>query len=476
MPIPDPSERPVVLAQVMAAFAVVVAAFVAATVYSESRASVIDESALSIAQNAAPSIEYLAGGRAGLRQLALAEDEYVDTFLAGGHMSPEAVAAARATLEGDVHAYLSLPRYPGEGAAWDDAKHTLDELDRALVDVVAAVPQGPAHLRQADANFRAQVEAVARAFTDDLQINADNAARLADRIQRVSRRRRRLVFGLDGVCGLATLATALLVLRLLRRHQRLARAYEEALERRADELEAFAGRIAHDVRNALVPISLSVSQLGRMELGDPPRQWIATADRGVWRLFELVEGLLAFAKAGAQPVPGEATDVAEVIRDVVLAQRPSADAAGCELRVSAVEPCRVGCNPGVLTSLVGNLIGNAIKHTDGPIRRVDVSATMRGPVVRMVVEDTGPGVPEHLRESIFQPFVRGGSAAVGVGLGLATVRRLAEGHGGRAGVDPVSGGGSRFWIELPRLDPAAGAAGSPGNPVTSRNPRPGCSA
>src|SRR5579884_1964643 len=98
-----PSERPVVSGQVMAAFAVVVAAFLAATVYSESRTSVIDESALSIATNAAPSIEHLAAGRAGLRQLALAEDDYVDTFLAGGRTSPEAVAAARATLETDVH-------------------------------------------------------------------------------------------------------------------------------------------------------------------------------------------------------------------------------------------------------------------------------------------------------------------------------------------------------------------------------------
>ncbi len=459
MPVDGPSERPVVFAQVMAAFAVVVAAFVAATVYSESRASVIDDSALSIANNAAPSIEHLAAARAALRQLALAEDEYADTFLSGGRISPAALAAARAALEGDVHAYLSLPRYPGEGQAWDDAKRTLERLDGALVEVVAAVPQGAARLREADARFRSDVEAVALAFTHDLEINADNAARLADRIQRVSRRRRHLVFGLDGVCAVATLATALLVLRLLRRHQRLARAYERALERRADELEAFAGRIAHDVRNALVPISLSVSQLGRMALDESPRHWVGTADRGVWRLFELVEGLLAFAKAGAQPVAGDTADVAEVIRDVIEAQRPSAEAAGCDLRICVVEPCRVGCNAGVLTSLIGNLIGNGIKHVDGPVRRIDVSAAVRGPLVRITVDDTGPGVPEHLRDAIFQPFVRGATSAAGVGLGLATVRRLAEGHGGRAGVESAPGGGSRFWIELPRVDAAAAAAG-----------------
>ncbi len=435
----------------MAAFAIVGVAFVGATVYSESRTSVIDHSALSIAKNAAPSIEHLAAGRAGLRQLALAEHRYVDTFLAGGRMSPDALADARAALEREVHAYLALSRYPGEEKAWGEAKRTLDDLDRAIVNVVAAVPQGRNQLKEADLRFRAQVEAVASAFTSNLRINAEMAARLADRIETVSHRRRTLVFVLDGLCALATLAAAVLVLRLLRRHQRLARAYEAALVRRAEELEAFADRVAHDVRNALVPISLSVAQLARMELGESPHERVVIADRGVWRLFSLVEGLLAFAKAGARPVPGDNVEVGDVIRDVVVAHRPSAEEANCELRAAIVESCRVACNAGVLTSIIDNLVGNAIKHMAGPIRRVEIASVLRGAVVRVTVDDTGPGVPDQLRDAIFRPFVRGDTAVSGVGLGLATVRRLASGHGGAAGVDPAPGGGSQFWIELPRI-------------------------
>ncbi|HVT09815.1 MAG TPA: HAMP domain-containing sensor histidine kinase [Polyangia bacterium] len=444
--------------QVIAAFAVVGVAFVGATLYSESRTSVIDQSALSIANNAAPSVEHLAAGRAALRQLALAEHRYVDTFLAGGRTSPDVLAEARAALEREVHAYLALPRFPGEDKVWDETKRTLDDLDRTIVDLVAAVPQGRGRLRDADVQFRSQVEAVAAAFTNNLRLNADMAARLADRIELVSHRRRTLAFGLDAVCALATLAAALLVLRLLRRHQRLERAYETALVRRADELEAFADRVAHDVRNALVPISLSVSQLARMDLGGSPHERVLVADRGVWRLFSLVEGLLAFAKAGAQPAASDNTDVADVIRDVVLAHQLSAEEAQCELRAATVEPGRVACNAGVLTSIIDNLVGNAIKHMDGPIRRVEIGSVVRGAVVRVTVDDTGPGVPEQLREAIFRPFVRGRTATAGVGLGLATVRRLADGHGGSAGVDPSPGGGSRFWIELPRVMTDAGAA------------------
>ncbi len=439
----------------MGAFAVVIAAFVGATAYSESRTSLIDQSAISIATNAAPSIERLSTLRGGIRQLVLAEDGLVDARLTGEAMPATEVTAARASLDRDMREYRALPQYPGEARAWEQARRSVEELDRSLAAVLAIGPGDPAALRAADARFREQVENVASALTASLKINADMAGQLAQQIQTVTFRRRELVFGLDLLCAGATVFTALLVLRLLRRHQRLRRDYEAALERRADEMEAFAGRVAHDVRNVLVPVSLSVSQLARMPLQDAAGRWVATADRGVSRLFALVDGLLAFAKAGAQPVPGAVADVREAIQDAAAASRPIADETGCELRVAAVPDCRVPCSAGVLTSLIGNLVGNAIEHIgDGPTRRVELSACLRGATVRVVVEDTGPGVPDPLRDKIFQPFVKGHPAVPGVGLGLATVRRLADGHGGRAGFDPVPGGGSRFWFELPQA-PAA---------------------
>jgi signal transduction histidine kinase len=436
----------------MGAFAVVIVAFITATVYSESRTSVLNDAALSIASNAAPSIEHLAASRGGLRQLLLAEDDYVDAIRAGQPISPEGMLGARALLQEELNAYRGLPQYPGEVQAWDEAQRQLNALDHTLADVLAAEKQGQESLRAADVRFRAQVMDLAKALSRSLQINADMAQRLARTIEKVSIRRRRLVFGLDVVCAVATVGAALLLLRLLRRHQRLARAYEQALERRADEMEAFAGRVAHDVRNAMAPVSLSVSHLMTIELGEQTRRWVTIADRGVWRLFDLVEGLLAFAQAGAQPVPGERVDVATVVEDVVSALRTSAEEAECELRVGAIVSREVLCNVGVLTSMIANLIGNAVKHMgDVPVRRIEASAADRGSMVRVTIVDSGPGVPPTLRDVIFQPFVKGSRDAPGAGLGLATVKRLAEGHGGTAGMNPAPGGGSAFWFELPSL-------------------------
>jgi len=66
------------------------------------------------------------------------------------------------------------------------------------------------------------------------------------------------------------------------------------------------------------------------------------------------------------------------------------------------------------------------------------------------VEDTGPGIPVGLQKVVFDPFVRGPQeVADGTGLGLATVKRLAEAHGGRVGLQSTVGVGSVFWVELP---------------------------
>jgi signal transduction histidine kinase len=72
-------------------------------------------------------------------------------------------------------------------------------------------------------------------------------------------------------------------------------------------------------------------------------------------------------------------------------------------------------------------------------------------LVRIEVTDTGPGIPKEMENEVFRPFVRGRTTSrPGVGLGLATVKRIVEAYGGRVGVLSSDGGGSRFWFTLPR--------------------------
>jgi signal transduction histidine kinase len=118
----------------------------------------------------------------------------------------------------------------------------------------------------------------------------------------------------------------------------------------------------------------------------------------------------------------------------------------------------IACSPGVLVSMTTNLLVNAIKYMgDVPEKRIGIRARERPRSVRIEVRDTGPGIAPALRPKIFDPYVRAEGTTSGFGLGLATVRRLAEAHGGSVGVEPNVSTGSVFWFELPTCKEREGA-------------------
>ena len=130
--------------------------------------------------------------------------------------------------------------------------------------------------------------------------------------------------------------------------------------------------------------------------------------------------------------------------------QPVAQAAGIELTSEPFASCEVACEPGVLTVLVSNLVNNAIKFMDeSEVRHIEVRAQGDSRRVRVEVEDTGPGFPRGFEAIIFDPYARATTRAPGLGLGLATVKRLVDAHGGKVGVVQREGVGTLFWFELP---------------------------
>lgn len=99
-----------------------------------------------------------------------------------------------------------------------------------------------------------------------------------------------------------------------------------------------------------------------------------------------------------------------------------------------------------------NLVENAVKY--GPEGgQVQISASLEGETAIIAVADQGPGIPQELRERVFEPFFRVDSArsrqSGGTGLGLALVRAIAELHGGSASVEEAPTGGARFTLKIP---------------------------
>ena len=217
-----------------------------------------------------------------------------------------------------------------------------------------------------------------------------------------------------------------------------------------ERLAAFAGQVTHDLKTPLTTMSLSL-ELIRDELEDGAAAedvlpLITRALRGSARMTAMIEDVLAFARIGSSidPVP---VDLARATADVV------ADLGGTLEDVDLVvgELPVVAGDESLLRRLLLNLVGNAVKFRS-PDRslRVTVSAARAGERWRIEVADNGVGVPEDQRERVFEPTVRLDKRVEGMGIGLATCRRVVDAHGGAIGVtDGPDGVGATFWFELP---------------------------
>jgi signal transduction histidine kinase len=255
----------------------------------------------------------------------------------------------------------------------------------------------------------------------------------------------------------AALATTALIGREARRRecarQAELRARLDRLEEGTRELRAFAGRVAHDLRGPLTPILVSSKMIEEAPVTDPVRQMAERIERSAGRLRDMIDLLLRFARLERPATPSLRTDVALVATQVLDDVRERALALGATIETRLSPGVQVSCEPEIVASALYNLIDNALKYgLDGSRNRIDVTVDTGPGVAVITVEDHGPGVPEDEVSRIFDPLFRGARASSedgGIGLGLATVKRLVEARAGRVRVARASHGGARFIVELP---------------------------
>ncbi len=438
-------------AVIIVTLAVVVAAFLGGSSYAEWRANRTHDLTAEIATNESPSILYLAAARAELRDLQRLLNTHVLLASTGRPAPTRPLKDVRDRLRENLQHYFALPALPAEKELWQRIDKELTDVDVLAGEIMQATGSGRYGVAQ-----RLLVEQLPDAIDDeadaimaDIQLNAARVAEVADMIEGERKTRAFWVFGLDGLSVALAVALALLALKTLARN-------EEMVRRRSEELEGFAGRVAHDLLNPISAAEMSLAATERSAAGN--ERLVALAARGkrsLNRARALVDDLFAFAQAGARPLPGITTSVAEVVDGVVEELRAPALERNITIKVAPlVAPMSVRCANGVLASLISNLVRNAIKHMGGSTRRqVDVRIEPRQDRVRFEVQDTGPGLPPELVPHAFDPYVRGaGTSEPGLGLGLATVRRLVEGHFGRYGVVSRLGEGALFWFDLPAAE------------------------
>jgi two-component system, OmpR family, phosphate regulon sensor histidine kinase PhoR len=219
----------------------------------------------------------------------------------------------------------------------------------------------------------------------------------------------------------------------------------------------FVNKVSHELRTPLTSIRMFVEtlQLGRIQDEARQREALEIIAEETQRLSGLISRLLDWARMESgrrtyqrihqplAPIVDAALqafqaqllqDPAELVRDVP-ANLPSVRADGQ-----------------ALTDAILNLLGNAHKYT-GPEKKIAVRVRATGPTITISVEDNGPGIPPGDEKRIFEKFYRGRDplqrTIEGTGLGLAMVKHIVRGHGGKVAVSSKPGAGSVFTITLP---------------------------
>jgi signal transduction histidine kinase len=359
-------------------------------------------------------------------------------------VTPTQILSITQRIAADARAYDPLANSAGEREEWGRLQRALDRLQEQVQAQNSAIQN-------------ALVSEIGRSVERIVVINREAAHAQAEAIRAVHRS----AFFADATAGVVSAllvsAVAFILLRVLARQRALTERHIALLDEKNRELDAFAGRAAHDLRIPLNPIR---GYADLLLAGDEPpaeiRQMASRIRIAVDRMSRVVDDMLELSRAG-RPGAGEASP-AQVGAEVLEELGP--ELMGVEVKTELTDE-RVACAPGVLAQILRNLIGNAVKFRSRH-RRLSllVGAYPKDSGIELVLEDNGLGMDRESAAHAFEPYYRGRSdrEVPGHGLGLAIVERTTRALGGSCSLVSAPDRGTRIVVRLPAVRPRQVAA------------------
>jgi signal transduction histidine kinase len=233
----------------------------------------------------------------------------------------------------------------------------------------------------------------------------------------------------------------------------------ERQQRLAELKDNFVSSVSHELRAPIASVRLMAEGLERGRVTDPEKRqsYYRFIVQECQRLSALIQNVLDFSRIdqGRKQYEFESTDVVSLVTETVKAMEPVANERQIQLRLVHAAGIHAVLDASAIQQALVNLIDNAIKHSRAS-SEITISASRREgppPMLQIVVEDHGEGIPKCEHERIFERFYRVGSElrrqTPGAGIGLSIVKHIVEAHGGTVTVQSELGEGSRFLIEIP---------------------------
>ena len=230
------------------------------------------------------------------------------------------------------------------------------------------------------------------------------------------------------------------------------------LERLEQVRQEFLSNVSHEIRTPLTAILAFVETLetGAIDDQEATRRFLPIIRKNALRMHDLIDDILELSaiEAGNVQVKSERVMLQPVVDDVVSSLASKAEAMEVAVINEVADGVKVYADPRRLEQMLTNLVDNAIKfNRKGGTVTIKSETSRDGNRDRIVVADTGEGIPAHHVERLFERFYRVDRARSrekgGTGLGLAIVKHLALLHGGEVSVRSEVGKGSVFTIQLP---------------------------
>lgn len=422
----------------IATFATSCLCFVAGTTFTTLYGQAMAGHSRVVSHDVLPSIAQLGAARAGMDTL--------QRHIAHGVKSKEHIPTDLQALDEALAVYDAFPVSADEARLRSELAIEIEHFRETIQRTDLAAAEGDWELA-ADL-FTRTVEPSARRVDDAIleliELNASEARGAAEKVERTRVLTMRFAVLFDGMSVAVAGLALLLALRTVRR-------CTTTLAQRADDFETFALRVAHDIRSPLGAPLFALETIALRPPNDSARRSAEAGVRGLKRVVAVVEGLYDFARTHGEPEPGASVDAGVAANGVLDEIQADAERERTTIRAEVEPGIQISCAGGPLAVILSNLVRNAIKHMNGaPLREVTLRIHSKESVARIEVRDSGPGIPVDMRETIFHVGVRGQThGADGLGLGLATVKKLVEAHHGSIGLESEVGRGSLFWIELP---------------------------